>query len=158
MSLTAGQPLLSFRMYFHPKHTQISRSSSLVNLSLASHPALLLGKDKLWWPSASHRPALSAASSCAAAFGPSPCCAGQRRGWEGDFSLGKGMPAVESSYGQREGVTATQDYQMKWSLHFKATNSSCKQLKPQRSDASKNLCIYQSHFKLLSELKDLIAV
>jgi len=84
--------------------------------------------------------------------------AGQRRGGDGDFSLEKGMPPVESSYRQREGILETQDYQMKWSLHFKATKSSCKQLKPERSDAAKNPCIYQSRFKLLSELKDLIAV
>lgn len=83
---------------------------------------------------------------------------GQRRGWDGDFSPGKGLLLVESSYRRREGIMETQDYQMKWSLRFKATSSSCKQLKPQRSDASKNPCICQSHFKLLSELKDLIAV
>lgn len=91
-------------------------------------------------------------------MGPAPCRAGQHHGLDGDFSPGKGLLLVESSYRRREGIMETQDYQMKWSLRFKATRSSCKQLKPQRSDASKKPCICQSHFKLLSELKDLIAV
>ena len=48
MSLTARQLLLSFRIHLLPKHTQISRFSSPVNLSLAAHAALLLGKDELF--------------------------------------------------------------------------------------------------------------
>lgn len=148
--------LLSLRTYFHPKHTQISRFSLLINLPLTSHVVLLPWKDEL----SSCSPAVLLVLCIPLLCPDGQCCSWMvtSHGWDGDFSPGKGTPLLESSYRQGPGITETWDYQMKWSLCFKATNSGCKQLKPQSSDASKSPCIYQSHFKLLSEPKDLIAV
>lgn len=157
-----GHSLLSFRMYFHPKRTQISRFSLLANLALASHAALPVGKDEPFSSPGPLHPTFCSLQLCWAS-GPVPAPCWLVPCWP--------PPRLGRRLFSREGDTAS--WEQLWAargccgkaglsdetvITSQSDKQQLKQLKPQRADASKNPCTYQSRFKLLPEPKDLIAV